>query len=88
MIDMEDIKKRLLKVVEDMQNTGDNALQQLRIYYKVDEIYPLSDSQFAQVDCRETKCKYHEGMGVCGNLSPALEVDGKYSYCKSKEVLD
>jgi hypothetical protein len=55
------------------------------------ERYPMAESQPAQIDCRNERCKYHVG-GRCTNTAPAITLndpqemrDGKPTYvCWSK----
>lgn len=50
------------------------------------EIYPMTESQPAQIDCRIIECKYHVSLG-CVNLSPAITLNsnGEFSCWSKKE---
>lgn len=39
------------------------------------ERYPMCKDQLAQIDCLNTDCKYNNGGGQCGNVSPAITLN-------------
>lgn len=51
--------------------------------------YRMCKDQPAQIDCRETKCRFYAGAGTCINVSPALVLhQGSSFWCKSREPKD
>lgn len=51
--------------------------------------YRMCKDQPAQIDCRETKCRFYAGAGTCINVSPALVLNEDSSFwCKSLEPKD
>lgn len=42
--------------------------------------YPLSSDQSAQIDCRNSLCRFHE-CGTCVNVSPAITISGSMVTC-------
>lgn len=50
-----------------------------------EEMYPMCEVQFAQIDCRVTNCKYYKGAGVCSNVAPAITINENGTFvCWSK----
>jgi len=48
--------------------------------------YPLSKSQFAQIDCRRSDCIFQD-KGDCNNISPAITLSpGKTAVCWSHQT--
>lgn len=47
--------------------------------------YPLTKDQTAQIDCRNSFCRFHE-KGACTNISPALTIVGKTVTCWTEVV--
>ena len=45
--------------------------------------YPMCKDQPAQIDCRETDCRYHVGCN-CTNTSPAITIGNGMFHCWSK----
>lgn len=37
--------------------------------------YKMTYDQPAQIDCRNTDCKFYKGVGVCVNVSPAITLN-------------
>lgn len=51
-----------------------------------EEMYPMCEPQFAQIDCRVTSCGYYKGGGVCSNVAPAIVLNENGNFwCKSKK---
>jgi hypothetical protein len=55
----------------------------------MNERYRMCEDQLAQIDCRNTKCKFCGYGGYCTNVSPALTLnpDGTF-ICWSKQLYD
>lgn len=47
--------------------------------------YPMCKDQPAQIDCRDTDCKYNIGGGQCSNSSPAITLHPGYTCWSKKE---
>jgi hypothetical protein len=41
-----------------------------------DSRYPMTSDQPCQIDCRAASCIFNKGAGVCGNVSPAITLNG------------
>lgn len=79
------IAHNLMKTVEDIKEMTKPETSKDKDNIYEDKIYPMCTSQFAQIDCRVTTCKYYQGGGVCSNLSPAIVLNESGSFwCKSK----
>lgn len=49
--------------------------------------YPMCKDQPAQIDCRNTKCKFYKGAGKCSNVSPAITLnENKTFVCWSEQI--
>ena len=49
--------------------------------------YPMFKDQAAQIDCRNTKCKFYIGAGNCTNVSPAITLnENKTFVCWSNQT--
>lgn len=88
----QDKKERLISVAHNLMQVVDD-IKQITMPEHLDNederfddaIYPMSTSQFAQIDCRVTTCKFYQGAGVCSNISPAIVLNESGSFwCKSK----
>lgn len=79
------VAHNLMQVVDDIkQITKPQNLDDEDERYE-DDVYPMCTSQFAQIDCRVTTCKFYQGAGVCSNISPAIVLNESGSFwCKSK----
>lgn len=48
--------------------------------------YEMCKDQPAQIDCRNTKCKFYKGAGYCSNVSPAITLnEDKTFVCWSEQ---
>jgi hypothetical protein len=54
---------------------------------EVPDLYPMCQSQDAQIDCRRTDCLFYAGAGKCTNGAPAITLNPDktcvcWSHCK------
>jgi len=48
--------------------------------------YPMCADQPAQIDCRRSHCRFHDGAGKCTNSSPAITLNGPPTMNNEKGV--
>lgn len=78
--------EKLVKVANELLKLASSIEESSIPTVKKDGIYPMTTPQYVQLDCRNEKCAYYNGVGQCVNKAPALTINPDFTVvCWSKK---